>query len=201
MQVAAQQSFDFGETFSERPKNAERLFFAILLDAVTAHQVNRAGHRFVTAKGLAGRLHEPERLHISLHHVADLPRLRSKPIYAAGLAAAAVSQRPFEVTLNVIKSFGGIPRRGLRRLQYPLILPAESASLASFQARLGTAMVGTGLRASGHVVPHITLLYGDAPVAAEAIEPISFTVRDFVLVHSLRGLSRYELIGRWPLRA
>jgi 2'-5' RNA ligase len=46
----------------------------------------------------------------------------------------------------------------------------------------------------------VTLLYDERGIAEHAIEPVSWTVREFVLVHSLRGQSKYIPLGRWPLR-
>ena len=48
--------------------------------------------------------------------------------------------------------------------------------------------------------PGMTLLYGDREIKEEAIEPIDWTVREFVLVHSLLGRNRYSALARWPLR-
>ena len=49
-------------------------------------------------------------------------------------------------------------------------------------------------------VPHMTLLYDTRMVAERPIEPMRLTVRDFALVHSLVGQSRYIELARWPLR-
>jgi 2'-5' RNA ligase len=47
--------------------------------------------------------------------------------------------------------------------------------------------------------PHITLLYDACGIAEHAIAPVRWTVRELALVHSLRGRSRYVVLGRWPL--
>jgi 2'-5' RNA ligase len=36
-------------------------------------------------------------------------------------------------------------------------------------------------------------------VARRAIEPITWTVNEFVLVRSLVGQGRHEVLARWPL--
>ena len=41
--------------------------------------------------------------------------------------------------------------------------------------------------------------YDDTHVAPRAIEPIGRTAHEFVLVRSLIGRSRHEVLGRWPL--
>jgi 2'-5' RNA ligase len=45
----------------------------------------------------------------------------------------------------------------------------------------------------------MTLYYGPQPVPLQAIEPIRFVVREFVLIHSERGLTRYNLLDGWSL--
>ena len=48
----------------------------------------------------------------------------------------------------------------------------------------------------------MTLLYGDRFVADEPVKPpIRWAVHEFVLVHSLLGRSRYNVLARFPLRA
>ena len=49
--------------------------------------------------------------------------------------------------------------------------------------------------------PHMTLLYGTGPAAPLPLPPITWPVRDFVLIHSLAGLTHYEVVGRFPLSA
>jgi len=44
--------------------------------------------------------------------------------------------------------------------------------------------------------PHVTLWYGEREIAENPIEPIGWTVREFVLIHSLRG---HTCLARWPL--
>ena len=61
-------------------------------------------------------------------------------------------------------------------------------------------MAGLGPRAP-HYTPHLTLLYGDRFVADHPVEPVGWTVHEFVLVHSLLGRSRYLLVARFPLGA
>jgi 2'-5' RNA ligase len=52
-----------------------------------------------------------------------------------------------------------------------------------------------------HYTPHVTLLYGDHLVADRRVATVSWPVYEFVLVHSLLGRSRYNVLARFPLRA
>jgi len=58
------------------------------------------------------------------------------------------------------------------------------------------AKAGVGARQS---TPHLTLLYDARRVAEQPITRIGWTMREFVLVHSLLGQKRYIPLGKWPL--
>jgi RNA 2',3'-cyclic 3'-phosphodiesterase len=46
----------------------------------------------------------------------------------------------------------------------------------------------------------MTLFYGSKPVPMQAIKPIRLMFNEFVLVHSELWLTRYNMVGRWPLK-
>jgi len=48
--------------------------------------------------------------------------------------------------------------------------------------------------------PHVTLFYGPKAIPTQPIERILFSVREFSLIYSELGLTRYDVIGSWPLR-
>jgi 2'-5' RNA ligase len=48
--------------------------------------------------------------------------------------------------------------------------------------------------------PHLTLSYDNYRIKERFVEPISWTVREFELVLSLVGETKYEVRGRWQLR-
>jgi 2'-5' RNA ligase len=64
---------------------------------------------------------------------------------------------------------------------------------------LGRSLVKIGFRrgAITDFTPHVTLLYDRRNVEEQPIEPISWTVREFVLIHSMQG---HTHLARWPLR-
>ena len=68
-----------------------------------------------------------------------------------------------------------------------------------FHRVLGDAMRRTGLKANDRFVPHMTLFYGPKAVAPRSIQPISWIMSDFSLIHSRQGLGIYIERGRWPL--
>lgn len=185
--------------FDPPPKRTDRLFFAIFPDTDAAARMGRLTDRLRTEQHLRGRPLDATRLHVTLHHVGDYAGLPEQLVDQARDAAAMVAMLPFDVCFNRVASF--------RRSQsLPLVLrgdeQAERGGLMSFQQALGQAMtqVGLGRMVNQRYTPHVTLLYDDRNVAEHPVEPINWTVREFVLVHSLLGQHRHVPLGRWPLR-
>lgn len=63
---------------------------------------------------------------------------------------------------------------------------------------LALSKAGVGPRPRKPFTPHVTMAYADR-TRELFIEPMSWTVSEFVLVDSLVGQSEYILPGRWPL--
>ena len=184
-----------------RPERSERLFFGVRPSAEMADCLWQFAGRFIDGLTLKERRHKRECLHISLHHIADDRRLRTQTIYAAGLAAKAISMSSFEVKLHCILRFESPPSQGGRLRKRPLVLLGEGEGLFELHRLLGAAMKKNGLRATGGFVPHMTLSFGSKAIPMRAIEPIHLMVKEFVLVHSELGLARHNTIDRWTLAA
>ncbi|WP_163269265.1 2'-5' RNA ligase family protein [Chelativorans alearense] len=184
----------------KRPKRPERLFFCLFPDTETAIYARGFAERFVCENHLRGTLLQAPRLHISLQHVGDYGYLRTKFVYAARQAGKAVSMHPFEVVFRFVKSFEGAPSITGGERKRPLVLLGDGEALPALHKSLGAAMEKNGLRAAEPFTPHMTLFYGPEPVPMQAIEPIRFVAREFALVHSERGLTRYNVIDRWSLQ-
>jgi 2'-5' RNA ligase len=194
-----QHVFDFYDDQGDRSKNPERLFFCVMPDDAAGGEVMQLGDRLFVQHRLGGSRLRRDRLHMSLHPVGDYPRLPTKVIYAASRAARAVLMAPFEIRLRAVQSFEPAPHKRNRR---PLVLLGEGGdALPTLFRTLGAAMLQNGLKAAGAFTPHMTLSYGPQPVPTQPIEPIRFLAKDFVLIHSRLGLTRYEVIDRWPLAA
>ncbi len=73
--------------------------------------------------------------------------------------------------------------------------------LLALHRHLGAALQKVGLWhwVKPQYEPHVTLLYDDRRVAEQAVDTVGWTVREFVLVHSLHGQGRYVFLGRWKL--
>ncbi|GLS31210.1 hypothetical protein GCM10007937_29200 [Mesorhizobium albiziae] len=150
------------------------------------------------ASGLRGELLRRQRLHVTLQHIGDYKRLKSKVLFAADLVGAAISMPPFEVVFDRAESFPAPPRRDRPR-QYPAVLRGGSDALFELHRLLAEAMRKLGLRPSDMFVPHMTMIYGDKAIAPQPVAPLRWTVREFLLIHSERGLTKHNILGRWPL--
>jgi 2'-5' RNA ligase len=173
--------------------SSARLFLAAVPDAGTAKRIHRLAGVLKRAHKLDGKLIAPERLHISLFFLGDMSE---RVIRAACEAATELRTEPFEVSFDRTASFRGRP--GNR----PFVLIGESGlrRLESFRRMLGAALTRTGLRrpANTSFTPHVTLLYDARSVDEHPIQPIFWTVMEFVLIRSMKG---HDYLGRWPLRA
>jgi RNA 2',3'-cyclic 3'-phosphodiesterase len=149
----------------------------------------RHAHRF------AGKPTRPDRLHVSLLFLGSFSGSPSQElVQIAHQVGAAVRMPSFDVVLDRSVSFRGKPG------QRPFVLVSQDgcAPLQSLRQQMIEALCRTGLkgRARNAFTPHVTLWYGEREVDEHPIEPIGWTVREFVLIHSLRG---HTYLARWPL--
>jgi 2'-5' RNA ligase len=172
----------------------DSLFFALFPDAAATARIGELTRRLRDKYGLAGRPHAAERLHVSLHGIGEYPSFPTDIAARAAAAAAAVTLPPFEFAFDRVMSFSGKPG------QLPLVLHGDGvAGVTALQSALGGALAKAGLGARPSA-PHLTLLYDARRIDEQPIDPIGWTVREFVLVHSLLGQTSYSPLGKWPLR-
>ena len=182
-----------------QPQRADRLLLMVVPDAGGASSAARLRRGLRATHRLRGKAIATDRLHVTLHRVGDFAGVPQRIVARTRAVASAVSMWPFTVEFNGALSFRGRPGN------WPLVLQGDEGVFGLFvlQCRLGRAMENAGLgRANPHYTPHMTLLYGDRVVADEPVRPpIRWAVHEFVLVHSLLGRSRYNVLARFPLRA
>ncbi len=178
---------------------ADGLFFAIYPDVKAAAETAQCARRLRSELGMKGSPLAAERFHISLYHLGIHHGLSHRIVAEASEAAATIAMPPFKVGLDRAMSFSGRPGN----LPFVLLGDDGVAGLCMFHQMLRTTMqnAGLGRGANRHYTPHMTLLY-DARRVTEwtFIETIDWTVREFVLVHSLLGRTRHISLARWPLR-
>ena len=142
--------------------------------------------------GLTGEPLKPEHLHVTLFHVGDdAEPPPGELIDALAERAAAVTMPAFRVEFDRVVSFGGCA----------FVLGGDDRliGLHILQQRLSDALDASPGPAR-RFEPHVTLLRDRRRIAEQPIEPISWTAREIVLVHSLLGRTIHRDLVRIPLR-
>ncbi|GHH51849.1 RNA 2',3'-cyclic phosphodiesterase [[Pseudomonas] boreopolis] len=186
----AQLSLGLGE---EKP--SERLFFAVMPDAETAAAAGRLARDLVGQENLSGKPLAEARLHVTLHHLGDYAGLPPSLLARARAAAERLRMEAFDVRFDRVGTFGG------RRRQMPCVLRGEDGVKGLFQLQrtLARRMAEQGIAGDTAFTPHMTLLYTDTALPLRRVEPVQWRAREFVLIRSFLGQTRYQLEGRWPL--
>jgi RNA 2',3'-cyclic 3'-phosphodiesterase len=166
-----------------------RLFFAAVPDFDAAAKMYRLAGILRRAHRFGREPIVPERLHVSL---LFLGRWSEQVARHACEAVAGVKMAPFEVSFDRTASFRSGP--GNRALV--LLGDETSGRLKSLGHLLGAAIAEKGMRrrAVKDFTPHVTLLYGERAIDEYPVEPIRWTVNEFVLIHSLQG---HAHLARW----
>jgi 2'-5' RNA ligase len=186
----AQLSLGLGE---EKP--SERLFFAVMPDAATAAAITGMTDALIGQQNLHGKRLASERLHVTLHHLGDYAGLPPSLLARARAAAERLQMDAFDARFDRVGSFGG------RGRQMPCVLRGEEGVKGLFQLQrtLARRMAEQGITGDTRFTPHLTLLYTDATLPLQRIEPVQWRVNEFVLIRSFLGQTRYQLEGRWSL--
>jgi 2'-5' RNA ligase len=175
------------------------LYFLVFPEQRAAARIETLARRYRAEYGFRGKPRPTSIFHVSLQNLGQYDELPLSAINErkANDAAAQVKANPFVVMFNRVESFSGGGGR------YPLVLRGDDGvvGLEMLGRSLGVSMRMAGLKARFDFTPHLTLLYGERPIRERFIQPISWTVREFVLVRSLIGKSKYIRLGRWPLDA
>jgi 2'-5' RNA ligase len=165
-------------------------------DEETAARIVYRADQLATYLGFRGRLVRPELLHFTLHPIGLYSKVPQSIVDTIGECGNTVRMRRFTVSLNMVKNFhrkSGIPLIvlcgddgvfGLRRLHDTL-----DDALAK---RIGSVR-------SLPFEPHMTLSYKAMRIPDMPIEPITFTIREFMLVNSVIGQGRHVVLLRWLL--
>lgn len=177
------------------PSQKERIFFAVLPDEKVAARIRALAEELKAKHGFKANLILPEHLHVTLFHLGDWAALPEEIVNLASSAASQVRVPQFAVTFARAESFRN--RTGV----FPFVLTGGAREWAALHEALAARLKDAGLggAARGEFKPHVTLTYDEVRVKPTAIDPISWTVRDFVLIHSQLGKTTHGYLGRWPL--
>lgn len=175
-----------------------RLYFALHPDAEAAEAIAALTGDLRRRWGLAGWPVPPDRLHISLNFVGKSTAPPPVEVIAqASAVASTVRGRPFAVGLDRVASFRGDPGRR------PLVLLSDDGVVGvhALHATLHKALADAHMRPRKEpvIVPHLTLLRDPAEAPETFVDPVQWMVREFVLIHSVQGQGRHNVMGRWTL--
>lgn len=168
-----------------------QLFFALMPDPSTAVRIESRTRDWHSKMGVKSRLRPTEHFHITLNLLGTDFYLPQQLIDRARAVAASLNAAPFEVTFDRLAHFGR---------QWVLTSSTGLEALIDFQQKLDSLLKQAHLKArNARFTPHLTLLYHNRKFPTREIEPITWTVREFVLIDSLQGETHYEFKGRFPL--
>ena len=169
------------------------LFFALVPDEEATQRIEDLVENFRRTHGLTGALRP---LHVTLCDLT-IRANAEKTIDVASEAAAAAAAAPFRIAFNRAMRFGG----GQNDRPFVLVGDDGVTGAAQFRQTLSFALRKADLgRWSVAFTPHLTLLYDKVLPDDQDIEPIAWTAREFVLLRSVVGRTRHDVLGRWPLR-
>jgi RNA 2',3'-cyclic 3'-phosphodiesterase len=172
----------------------DRLILVTYPDPITADRIGEVTGRLRGAHGLNGKPLPPELLHITLLRIGEYPGVPEDIVAAVSVAVDKVVLPEFDVVFDCVA--------GSSTSSF-LLGHDGLAALKVFQKILRGAIETAGVQHKSRrsFQPHVTLLYGDHSFSQHAIWPIRWTVREFVLTHSLIGQTRHVPLRRWPLRS
>ena len=165
------------------------IFFGLYPDGLAT---DRAG-RLARGSGFTpvGRMHVTL---VGLRH-GDAPP--PDPWLAKVMAAGGrVRHPPFLIELTILGSFG---RPGGD--QQAAVLQGEDGVIGIHQlceAILGELKV-EGLGGRPSATPHLTVARSRRFLPARPVDSVRWTARELLLIHSLQGAGRHEILARWPL--
>lgn len=173
-----------------------RLFFALMPDEAAATRIAEVAAGLQSAHRMQGKPILKSRYHATLNFLGDNDCLRPDWVARAGRAAERVRVGSCEVRLD----HAGIFRRGYGASPCVLTGPAGDDLKALWSTLRRELLVeGFGKELDHSFVPHVTWIYSRDGYPEQPIDPIVWTVHEFVLVHSIVRNPDYRILGRWGL--
>ncbi len=111
-------------------------------------------------------------------------------------AGGGVRRPPFLIELNTLSTFNTT-----RNSLWPIVLRGEDGviGLTMLSDALRAALAREGLGGWASQTPHLTISWSRRQIAERPVPPLRWTARELVLIHSLQGAGRHQVLGRWPL--
>jgi 2'-5' RNA ligase len=174
-----------------RLASTDRLFFAVLPDEETAAGIHERAERWRREHGLTGRLLRPDHFHVTLHVAEQEANISlSGMIELLAERASTLAMPSFRIDFDRVLSF--------KNGAFVLSGDETTIGLQVLHQRLGDALDPTP-RPARRFTPHLTLLRDGKHIEERDVEPIGWTAREVVLVHSLIGQTTHRHVARIPL--
>jgi 2'-5' RNA ligase len=177
--------------------SSHRLFFALWPAAALRKRIATTVAGLERDNAPGGRRLNPDRYHLTLRFLGDFQPLRQSVLDAAIVAAGSIHLSPFDLVLDLAGSF---PKAGVCWLG----ASSPPDALQQLWNELGRALTSARVqvRSAPAFSPHLTVLRDvRRPLPPTPIQPLSWPVREFVLVDSVSGTHpAYRVLGRWPLQ-
>lgn len=173
------------------------IFFGIYPPEEQAFQAHRLSLDMARRENLSGPMMPARRLHLTLLGLGGYPSFPRDQVEFAIELASQLRRPAFRIAFNQVVSWNGRMR--------PLVLSGDEgligAQLLSEGLRDVFGLAGVSLGGPGWINPHMTLLRDRLDLERRYVPPLTWTVDEFVLIDSLHGLGRHEVLGRWRLFA
>jgi 2'-5' RNA ligase len=177
--------------------SSHRLFFALWPAAALRKRIATTVAGLERDNAPGGRRLNPDRYHLTLRFLGDFQPLRQSVLDDAIVAAGSIRLPPFDLVLDLAGSF---PKAGVCWLG----ARTAPATMEQLWNELGRAFTSARVqvRSAPAFSPHLTVLRDvRRPLPPTPIQPLSWPVREFVLVDSVSGTHpAYRVLGRWPLQ-
>jgi 2'-5' RNA ligase len=171
------------------PWGWHKLFFAFLPSSKAATAAVDISLKLGRQHRLPGKPVRTRNFHISLFPYTLSDVLYDQLLEEASVLVQAIRGKPFEMTLDKAMSFANCLVLGSTR---------EPGEIYTLHRQFADRFKAFGN--AGDLTPHMTLLYTDKRIEEQRIEPIHWTIEEFVLIDSIQGQGCHEIVGRWPLR-
>src|SRR5579864_1340720 len=178
------------------PGAHDQVFFCLYPPPEVAQSACRLARRLRGELALKGIPRRSRCLHVSLLGLGLHGGLPEAIIETASKAVRTIAVRRFLISFDRVVNFGSAPNRalvlageegvtGIEMLRHQLLAELRRRRLVRSWDK--------------QFAPHMTLLYDPAEVRERTVEEIGWTATELVLVRSLFGYGRHEVLGRWPL--
>lgn len=186
---------DGGREFRPRDgRRPPRYFFALLPDAEAKSRIHQLAGELRARLCVSGELRGPDKYHVTLRGIAAPDGPFGQSIAMARSVADMIRRTSFAVMFDQAASFGKPSKYA-----FSLTTRADLLAANSLSATLLDALRHAGLKVDGSSFqPHVTVFYDPKRREPIDVPPLSWYVREFVLIESIDN-RKYVILDSWPL--